>query len=90
MFISILSTFYKYGSRYIATHLGSYCMFTTHFNELAELQSTAPNVVLSHVAALVQEEGITFQYDVEPGVSGKSFGINVAQMAALPDHVIQV
>ncbi|GAU93510.1 hypothetical protein RvY_05440-2 [Ramazzottius varieornatus] len=88
------STYDGYGlayavSEHIATTLGSYCMFTTHFNELAELKSTAPNVVLSHVAALVHEGGITFQYDVEPGVSGKSFGVNVAQMAALPEHVIQ-
>lgn len=64
-------------------------MFTTHFNELAELKSTA-RMWCWPCAALVHEEGITFQYDVEPGVSGKSFGVNVAQMAALPEDVIQV
>jgi DNA mismatch repair ATPase MutS len=65
-------------------------MLTTHFNELAELKNSAKNVVFNHVTALVREKGITFQYVVEPGVCGQSFGINVAQMAGLPTHVIQV
>ena len=76
--------------RCIANELGSYCMLTTHFNELADLHTTAKNVVLSHVTALVGEEGVTFQYTVQPGVCSQSFGINVAQMAGLPSHIIEV
>ncbi|OQV24341.1 DNA mismatch repair protein Msh2 [Hypsibius exemplaris] len=88
------STYDGYGLAYavsesIANDLGAYCMLTTHFNELAELKTSAKHVVLSHVAALVTEDGITFQYAVEPGVCSQSFGVNVAQMAGLPAHVIQ-
>lgn len=77
-------------SRHIAAVVGSYCLFTTHFNELGMLQKEVRTVVLSHVTALVSEEGITFQYQVRPGVSQQSFGVNVAKVAGLPLHAIEV
>lgn len=78
-------------SRYIASKLGSYCLFTTHFTELAELADEVKTVVLSHVTAMdTNASELVFTYCVVPGVCKDSFGINVAQMTGIPKDVIDV
>ena len=82
-------------SEHIAQELRSFCVFASHFHELTTLSNQCQYVKNLHVVAHVQEgknenEDVSLLYKVEPGISDKSFGINVAQMAGFPDSVIKV
>ena len=63
-------------------------LFATHYHELTELEQLLPGVKNVHVS--VQETGneIVFLRRVEPGSADKSYGIEVARLAGLPDEVI--
>jgi DNA mismatch repair protein MutS len=64
-------------------------LFATHYHELTELEQLLPGVKNVHVA--VQEAGreIVFLRRVEPGSADKSYGIEVARLAGLPNPVIR-
>ena len=73
-----------------ALHAGSRprTLFATHYHELTELEQLLPGVKNVHVS--VQEAGseIIFLRRVEPGSADKSYGIEVARLAGLPQAVI--
>jgi DNA mismatch repair protein MutS len=63
-------------------------LFATHYHELTDLALTLPNV--RNFSVLVKERGhaITFLRKIVPGAADKSYGIQVARLAGLPDEVI--
>ncbi|MGA9250395.1 MAG: DNA mismatch repair protein MutS [Candidatus Acidiferrales bacterium] len=63
-------------------------LFATHYHELTELEQLLPGVRNVHVS--VQEAGseIIFLRRVEPGSANKSYGIEVARLAGLPNDLI--
>ena len=63
-------------------------LFATHYHELTDLSLTLPNV--KNFSVLVKEKGnaITFLRKIVPGAADKSYGIQVARLAGLPDEVI--
>jgi len=64
-------------------------LFATHYHELTELEQLLGGVKNVHVS--VQEAGseIVFLRRVEMGSADKSYGIEVARLAGLPQHVIE-
>jgi DNA mismatch repair protein MutS len=63
-------------------------LFATHYHELTELEQLLPGVKNVHVS--VEEAGseIVFLRRVAPGSADKSYGIEVARLAGLPNAVI--
>ncbi len=63
-------------------------LFATHYHELTDLEQLLPGVKNVHVS--VEESGseIVFLRRVEPGSADKSYGIEVARLAGLPNDVI--
>ncbi|CAM9356008.1 unnamed protein product, partial [Discosporangium mesarthrocarpum] len=67
-------------------------MFATHYHSLVEDWGHHSKVALGHMSCLVEGDGeeqrVTFLYKLAPGPCPKSFGINVARLARLPQAVI--
>ena len=69
-------------------------LFATHYHALLEEWNESPHVRLGHMECMVEDSGttdeqrVTFLYTLGPGVSPKSFGINVARLAGLPEAVL--
>ncbi|TMW60695.1 hypothetical protein Poli38472_000737 [Pythium oligandrum] len=68
-------------------------LFATHYHSLVEEYTQDERVSLGHMGCLVDpnnERKVTFLYKLEEGMCPKSYGINVAMLAKLPDEVIDV
>uniref|UniRef100_A0A023GBR9 Putative mismatch repair msh3 n=1 Tax=Amblyomma triste TaxID=251400 RepID=A0A023GBR9_AMBTT len=65
-------------------------LFVTHYPPVTQLQSLYPdNIVNYHTAFDVNhEEVVTFLYSLQPGAAEKSYGLNVARLAKIPEQVI--
>ncbi len=64
-------------------------LFATHYHELTELAETLPGVRNLHVSVKESGDQILFLRRVEPGAADRSYGIEVARLAALPISVIE-
>lgn len=73
---------------YLYTTVKARCLFATHYHELTHLADVHTGIVAYHTASKQTEQGIVFLHRVVPGVSHKSFGLEVAKLAHLPATVI--
>ena len=64
-------------------------LFATHYHELTDLADTLAGVANYHVAAQEMKEEIIFLRKVQPGRSDRSYGIQVARLAGLPEATIE-
>jgi DNA mismatch repair protein MutS len=64
-------------------------LFATHYHELTELASQLDGVRNLHVSVKESGDQILFLRRVEPGAADRSYGIEVARLAALPMSVIE-
>ncbi|MCP5110132.1 MAG: DNA mismatch repair protein MutS, partial [bacterium] len=64
-------------------------LFATHYHELTELAEQLDGVRNLHVSVKEAGEQIIFLRKVEPGQADRSYGIEVARLAALPMSVIE-
>ncbi len=64
-------------------------LFATHYFELTELGEQLSGVKNYHVAVKETGGGIVFLRKVEPGAADRSYGIEVAKLAGLPDEVVR-
>lgn len=73
-------------------------LFATHYHSLLDEFRNSREVRLGHMQCIVDDDDstngagngrITFLYTLGPGSCPKSFGINVARLAGLPDSAVQ-
>ncbi len=64
-------------------------LFATHYHELTELAEQLAGVRNLHVSVKEAGDQIIFLRKVEPGAADRSYGIEVARLAALPVSVIE-
>ncbi|KAF7989668.1 hypothetical protein HCN44_008342 [Aphidius gifuensis] len=76
-------------AEYLAKEIKPYCLFATHFHEIARLAEDVPTVKNYHVSAIVEKDDIIFLYTVKPGICDQSFGIHVAKMVNFPSDIIK-
>jgi DNA mismatch repair protein MutS len=69
--------------------LGAKTLFATHYHELTELENTLPGTVNFNIAVKTRGEDIIFLRKIIPGGADRSYGIEVAKLAGLPDKVVQ-
>lgn len=76
---------------YIIKAKQCFTLFATHFHELTELNTKYEKIQNLQVKALIDgQEEITLIYKVEPGISSKSFGINVAELVKFPSKIVNM
>lgn len=63
-------------------------LFATHYHELTELAATKSRVKNFNIAVREWKEQIIFLRKLVPGGASRSYGIQVARIAGLPDRVI--
>ncbi len=69
--------------------LGAKTLFATHYHELTELEGIMSGVNNYCIAVKEQGDDIVFLRKIVKGGADKSYGIQVAKLAGVPDSVIQ-
>ena len=64
-------------------------LFATHYHELTCLEDRLEGVKNYSMTVAEGKEGIMFLHQVVPGPAGRSYGIEVARIAGLPDVVLR-
>ena len=68
--------------------LGAKTLFATHYHELTELEGKLDNVHNYCIAVKEKGDDIVFLRKIVPGGADRSYGIQVAKLAGVPDEVI--
>ena len=74
---------------YILKNIRCKTLFSTHYHELTDMENNFSNLKNKHVSASEENGVVTFLHKVKDGSIDKSYGINVAKLAGLPDEVIK-
>ena len=64
-------------------------LFSTHYHELTEMEDTLDGVKNFKILASEMEKGVVFLHKIARGGTNKSFGIEVAKYAGIPQNVIK-
>jgi DNA mismatch repair protein MutS len=77
----------------IARHLlasnGCHTLFATHYFELTQLPTEFAQAANVHLSAVEHGHGIVFLHAVSEGPANQSYGLQVAQLAGVPNAVIR-
>jgi DNA mismatch repair protein MutS len=73
---------------YLHSRVRAKTLFATHYFELTELAEQLAGVKNYHVSVKETGGGIVFLRKVEAGAADRSYGIEVAKLAGLPNEVI--
>jgi DNA mismatch repair protein MutS len=73
---------------YILSAIHAKTLFSTHYHELTNLCESYDSIENIHVDVKEKKHEIEFRYRLIPGKADKSYGINVARLARLPESVI--
>jgi DNA mismatch repair protein MutS len=70
-------------------HIGAKTLFATHYHHLNELEEVLAGVKNYNIAVKEEKDKIIFLYKVSPGGTNRSYGIQVARLAGVPQDVIE-
>ena len=75
-------------AEHIADRIRCRTMFATHYHELAELAGTRDHVANYNIAVSEMGGRVIFLRRLRPGGTSRSYGIQVAKLAGLPEEVL--
>ena len=73
---------------HIHNEIGANTLFSTHYHELTNLDKELSRLENVHVAAMEQDGKVVFLHKVMAGPADKSYGIYVADLAGLPESLL--
>jgi DNA mismatch repair protein MutS len=76
-------------AEHIAGRLAARTLFATHYHELTELALSMDGVRNCNVAVKEWGDEVIFLRRIEEGPSDKSYGIQVARLAGLPEEIVE-
>jgi DNA mismatch repair protein MutS len=75
-------------AEYLANTVQSYTLFATHYFEMLSMADLYPGVQNMHFAASEYEDKIVFLHVIKPGPANRSYGLQVAALAGVPQLII--
>ncbi len=76
-------------AEYLASESRALTLFATHYFELTALPAEQPTVANVHLTATEHGDAIVFLHSVHEGPASQSYGLQVAQLAGVPQSVIR-
>lgn len=76
-------------AEFLATKINARCIFATHYHELNVMTKTYPQIKNYRITISEQNGEIEFLRKIVQGGASKSYGIQVAKMAGLPQAVVK-
>jgi len=73
---------------YLANHLHAKTMFSTHYHELTDMEGRVDGVKNYRVMVKEWEGNVVFLHKIARGSANRSFGIEVAKLAGLPEELV--
>lgn len=73
---------------FVHNKIGAKTLFSTHYHELTALDQQLDRLANVHVGAVEEDGTLVFLHKMLDGPSDKSYGVQVAQLAGLPNSVI--
>lgn len=73
---------------YVHDRIGAKTLFSTHYHELTNLENRLNRLANIHVGAVEENGSLVFLHKMKSGPSDKSYGVQVAQLAGLPEPLI--
>lgn len=73
---------------YVHDRVGAKTLFSTHYHELTALEERLTGLQNVHVGAVEEDGDLVFLYQVSPGSADKSYGIQAAKLAGLPETLL--
>ncbi len=67
---------------------GATTLFATHYHGLVDLADEYERVVNRHFAATERDGDVTFLHRIREGAAAASYGVEVAELAGVPDEVV--
>jgi DNA mismatch repair protein MutS len=74
---------------YIIRHVHAKTFFSTHYHEITALSEKVQGVKNIHCEIKEENGSITFLYRMKDGSMDKSYGVNVAKLAGLPNEITE-
>jgi DNA mismatch repair protein MutS len=75
---------------HLAEKSGAFTLFATHYFELTLLPEQYDNIHNVHLDAIEHGDDIIFMHQVKPGPANQSYGLQVARLAGIPRHAIEL
>lgn len=75
-------------AQFLASQTRALTLFATHYFELTELPRECPESRNVHLTATEHQDQIVFLHRVHEGPASKSYGLQVAQLAGVPQSVV--
>ncbi|MCX7977984.1 MAG: DNA mismatch repair protein MutS, partial [Bdellovibrionaceae bacterium] len=73
---------------FVVSEIRCYCLFATHYHELTEVSQKYPRIRNAHMAISDRGGKIDFLYTLLDGPARKSYGVQVAELAGIPEAVL--
>lgn len=75
-------------AEYLAKNIGALSLFATHYFELTALPEQLHEVENVHLDAIEHDDKIVFLHTVKKGATNRSYGLQVALLAGVPQNVV--
>ena len=76
-------------AEHIASKIQARCIFATHYHELNIMANSFPQIKNFRITVSENDGDIEFLRKIVPGGASKSYGIQVAKMAGIPNSVVE-
>ncbi|WP_424001330.1 DNA mismatch repair protein MutS [Haloarcula salina] len=76
-------------TEYLHDEVGAYTLFATHHHDLTAVAADLPGATNRHFETSREDGDVAFDHELVPGPAAASYGVEVADMAGVPEAVVE-